>query len=314
METSKTVILNDNLEANGGLKINHSNPYFRTQVIAGYDHYIDNLGRDAFGKVVFEEENMLLIGGSIFTLEKLFGVRSSLEVSQLSDVFTTMGLNKPSVWNGASSAPHPENSTVCLFGVGTGGADESIASIHDVKYYQRNISGMIPIRHVEDDSILSPSDHDKYFCRSVNDGMISYYLKKFENVTIECKWRDSDNEAEGSDVDADYYNTSDNNTTPIETYVQITLKISKDDVREYFEAMDEVENIEKARINTIGLFVGVPKDLDTKINVEYDPATGETKQRTFDYDQVTCFSCLNFDNEMLALPKDLTFIYRIFTK
>lgn len=309
---NKTIILNDNLNNRNTISVKHANPFFRTQVIAGYDHKIDSLGRDTFGRVIFEEENMTLIGGSIFTLEKLFGVRmSNMSVSHLSDEFRDKGLNGPSVWDSHSTDPLTADNIVCLFGVGTGGAGDSIATINDVKYYQRNISEMIPIRYVDSDSDLSADEHSKYFCRSEGDNKVGYYLKKFDNVTIECKWRDSDNEAEGSNVGDAYYTTDNDVTTPIETYVQVTLKISKDDVREWFEYHGDVE---RARINTIGLFTGVPKNLDTPIDVELDIATGETYQRTFDYDQVTCFSCLNFDNEMLALPKDLTIVYRIFTK
>lgn len=310
---SKKIVLMDNMNNPDSIHIEHANPFFRTEIIAGYDHRIDELGRDVFGEEIFRKENMTLIGGSIFTLEKLFGTRmKNMRVSQLSDVFRDEEKPGPSVWGSHDSEPYTADNTVCLFGVGIGGAGESIATINDVKYHQRNISEMVPIRYVTSDSVLTADEHDKYFCRSESsDGMIGYYLKKFDNVSIECKWRDSDNEAEGSNVGDSYFTTDPEVTTPIETFVQITLKISKDDVREWFEYNEDVE---KARINTVGLFAGVPKNLDTPIDVELDVASGETYQRTYDYDQVVCFSCLNFDNEMLALPKDLTIVYRIFTK
>lgn len=313
---SKTIILHDNINSKDKLLTSHFNPFFRTQIIAGYDPYLDKMGNTRFGTTVFEKENMVLLGGSIFTLEKLFGIRmdpTALTVSQLMDVFTTEGKTPPSVWDVHNNNPHDANNVVCLFGVGIGGAGDSIADVADVKYYQRNISSMVPLRQVTDDSDLTRSEHESYFCRSENSGVISYYLKKFDNVSIKCKWRDSDEEASGSSVTSDYYNTSPSVTTPIETYVELTLKITEKDIREYF---DNNDNVEMARLNTIGLYAGVPKNLSSPIPVQYDASTGNTEpfSRTFDYDQVTCFSALNFDNEMLSMPKELTIIYRIFTK
>lgn len=313
---NKIITLNDNIQSGDTSQINqHFNPFYRTQVIGGFDHYIDDKGVNRFGEVLFEEENMVLIGGSIFTLEKLFGTRmptTHMKVSQLADVFTEQGIPHPIGWSGSSTTNHVADNTVCLFGVGIGGAGDSIADIADVKYYQRNISNMVPFRVLTDDSEMSAADHDKYYGRSVNGDLISYYLKKFDSTAIKCKWRDSDNEAEGSDVTSEYYNTSADVTTPIETFIEITLKISKDDVREYFENAVNGENVERARINTIGLFTAVPVTLENPIPVESNGST--LFSRTTEYDQVTCFSCLNFDNEMLALPKELTIVYRIFTK
>ena len=200
---SKTITLNDNINTSDhSIKIGHSNPFFRTQVIAGYDHFIDDMGVSRFGEVVFEEENMTLIGGSIFTLEKLFGVRASNpQVSQLADYFTDNNIAKPSIWSGRDTEPLSGDNIVCMFGVGIGGANESIGSVKDVKYYQRNIDTLIPLRQVDSDSDLTASEHEKYWCRSVSGGLISYYLKKFDNIRIMTKWRDSEHEAEGSNVD-----------------------------------------------------------------------------------------------------------------
>lgn len=315
----KIKLITDNLSTKDGITISKASPGFRTQIIAGYDHFVDEMGHSRFGEVVFEEENMTLIGGSIFTLEKLFGVRMNpniMAVSQLSDVFASDGINGPDVWSRASTDNLPAENVVCLFGVGIGGAGNSIGNVKDVKYYQRTLDSMVPLRMVTDDSELSISEHSKYFCRSESDGLVSYYLKKFDNVEIKCKWRDSDDEGEGSNVTSDYYNTSDTVTTPMETFVELTLKITKDDIREYFEIENNGENVELARVNTVGLFTGISKNLETPIPVEYDTSIGTTEPyyRTTDYDQVTCFSALNFDNIMLSLPKELTIIYRIFTK
>ena len=73
------------------------------------------------------------------------------------------------------------------------------------------------------------------------------------------------------------------------------LKISKKDVRDYFELYGDIE---QCRINSIGLFTGAKRTLP---------------DGTEDYQQVKLFSKLNIPNEMLTLKKDLTIVYRIYT-
>ena len=52
-----------------------SGPYVRTKITAGYDPYIDpKNGVTKFGTKVFETENMIVLGGSLFTLEKVFDI------------------------------------------------------------------------------------------------------------------------------------------------------------------------------------------------------------------------------------------------
>ena len=75
---------------------------------------------------------------------------------------------------------------------------------------------------------------------------------------------------------------------------EITLFLSKKDGREYFDLIDEIE---KARINTISLCTG--------LRAEYESGK-------YDYQNVLMMTKLNFGNEMLE-NKEITFRYRIFT-
>ena len=86
-----------------------------------------------------------------------------------------------------------------------------------------------------------------------------------------------------------------NRTEPIETFVELILKINKKDCREYFEINGEIEASEN---KLIGLFTGI---LST--NEKGEP----------EYKQVKLFSKLNIPNEMLVLSKDITIVYRIYT-
>ena len=312
---SNTKVITDNLSTKDNIiKQNHEST-FRTQIIAGYDMYVDEMGVTKFGTTVFETENMTLLGGSIFTLEKLVNKWCEHpKIPTLKDILDMEpkdGANQ-TIWTDDSTPSeyggHPENNVLYLFGVGIGGAGESIANVKDVKYTQRNIDEMIPLRTVTNDTELSVDEHEKYFCRiKPSSDIVQYYLKRFDSVDIKCKRKDSDDEASGSDVGDEYYMQEDN--IPIDTYLELKLTISKKDVREYFAS-----DIEKARINTIGLYTAIPVELKTPITVAYDPLEGNTYHRTMEYDHVKCFSAFNFDNEMLSLPKDLTILYRIFAK
>lgn len=308
-------ILQDKLNSVDNLNILQNKP-LRTQIIGGFDPFPDKFGRTQFGTVVFEEENMVVLGGSIFILEKLFGDRikdGSTPVSVpkienfLPDPYKTAYSGTNYVDDGYSYTSNLiESNIVCLFGVGIGGSGDSINDVKDVHYYDASIDEMIPMREVVNDSDLTVDEHEKYWVRCAPDNLDykRFYLKSFENIGIYSKWRDSVEEAEGTTVKIETVHTTTNVNTPIETYVELTLRINRDDVREYFE---HNANTEVSRVNSIALFSGTKRELADHITIE-GAAT-----RNYEYDDVKMFSKLNIGNEILTLPKDLTILYRIFT-
>lgn len=250
---------------------------FRTKVIA----------YNELGEKLFETQNTIVIGGALYVLEKLFGVRASLNVDYLNNI---MGI--------ATSGPpitdiYPKDNVVCLFGVGIGGAGDSITSVKPVDFKEREIMNMIPFRYT-DQPLLSAEEHKYWFRKKNEDGKVAYFLKRFETEpVIKALWKDSEGGEDGTEVQGGVHTST--RTEPIETFVELVLKISKNDCREWFEVNG---NIEQARINSIGLFTGV---------------LGTLEDGTQDYKQVKLFSKLNINNEMLTLAKDLTIIYRIYT-
>lgn len=265
---------------------------FRTKIVAGYDPYKDKHGVTRFGETVFETENMIVLGGSLFTLEKLFGVVSPLKVEYLNDIMgiATTGEEITDIY--------PKDTVVCLFGVGTGGAGDAITEVKDVKYYEREIVDMIPLRQTADP--LTAAESKKYwFKRDIEINGIQkrqYFLKTFETEPeIKVLWRDGEGDEDGSEVGDNVHNTPETNNTPIETFIEITMNINKKDIREYFEDMG---NVEVARLNSIALFTGIKSKIS------------ETEE---DFKQVKMFSKLNINNEVMTLAKDLTIAYRIYT-
>lgn len=268
----------DDLAVNpdGSVKLKHNSPYCRTRITA----------YNELGEMLFDTENQVVLGGALFTLEKVFGIQSPLNVEYLNNIMSIATTGTP------VTEIYPKDNVVCLFGIGIGGCGESYKTVKDVKFYERTIEDMIPFRVVTGD--LPEAIAPKYFFKTQYAGKNAFYLKKFEQTPqIKVLWKDAEGDEDGSEVQEGVHNTT--RTEAIETFVEITLKIDKDDVREYFDING---NIEQARINSIALFTGVKSLL----------ADGSE-----DYKQVKMFSKLNIPNEMLAISKSFTMVYRIYT-
>ena len=238
------------------------------------------------GEKLFETENQIVLGGALFILEKCFNVEAPIKVDYLNNI---MGINTGE----PIEEIYPKETGVCLFGVGVGGCGDASRSVVDVKYYEREIFDMIPFRITDEE--FTGADVNKYwFKRYEENGKVSYFLKSFEaKPEIKVLWKDGEEGEDGSEVASGVHNTQ--RTEPIETFVEMILKINKKDCREYFEINGDID---AARVNSIGLFTGI---MSTN---EY----GEP-----DYKQVKLFSKLNIPNEMLVLSKDITIVYRIYT-
>lgn len=260
---------------------------FRTQILGGYDLIESKNGKSSLGETLFETENTIVLGGALFSLEKIFGVQSPLTVDYLNNIMSIANTGA------AITDVYPKDTVVCLFGVGVGGSGDTITSVKDVKFYEREIFDMIPFRYT--DVTMTTTDAAKYwFKKRMDNGKTAYYLKTFESAPqIKVLWKDAEGDEDGSAVEAGVQNTT--RTEPIESFVELILKINKNDCREWFQING---NIEQTRVNSIGLFTGIKSQL---------------ADASYDYKQVKMFSKLNINNEMLTLAKDLTIVYRIYT-
>lgn len=257
------------------MRVEKQSPFARTQVKIF----------DEFGDCLFTGENQVVLGGALFVLQKCWGVESKLKVKDLNTIYNISN-------TGAPVDPLSKDNLVCLFGVGIGGAGDAPTSVKDVKFHEREIMDMVPLRITDQE--LSIEDQNKYWFRKKDDLTTAYFLKTFESEPeIKTLWKDGPEDEDGTPVEGDVHDTV--RTEPIETFVEMILKISKKDVREFFQLNG---NIEQTRVNSIGLFTGVK---------------GQLADGTQDYKNVTLFSKLNIPNEILVLSKDLTIQYRVFT-
>jgi hypothetical protein len=92
-----------------------------------------------------------------------------------------------------------------------------------------------------------------------------------------------------------------------QSYVELHLKITKDDCREFFITHKGIEN---AKINQISLVSAWTKTVDvTKLD-----STGNLKSGSYEYFQdIRPFSIVNIPNEIISnLEKSLSIIYTLY--
>lgn len=271
--------------------IDHSKGLWaKTQILGGYDRYVDDHGVSQLGETVFSRTNMVPLGGVQYVMEQLFKVPGSIPVGYL-NAQSAMGYGSQSNTPAPAGAVYPATHKVCLFGVGIGGAGSNTTTAYDVKYNERNLANPVPFKFT---TALSGTDVGKYFGKKsmtvagVADN--AYYLKAFDSdPTIKHLWKDGVDYEDGTEVGSDVFSST--RTDGIQSFTEILMTVTKDDVREWFEANG---NIEEMRINEIALFTGVYNSIDD------------------DYEKIMMFSKLNIPTEPLSVSKDMNIIYRVF--
>jgi len=248
---------------------------------------------DDFGNAIFtkEADNTVTLGGAVTALEKLTGVNASFKPATLNSIYNV---------NADVTAPDGTPETIALFGVGIGGCALDFGSVIDPDYKQREIIDFIPMMTVVDGE-LTGADANKYFFKrelQLSDGAVatSYYLKEFDaEVAVKSLWKDApDDYTDGTEITSEVYDSS--RTEGIESFANFNLKIDKNDIRSYFEA---IGNIDMARYNSIGLFIGQ--------KVLIDPDTNY-----YDYVNVRLFSVVNINNDSVVDRKQIEYLYRIY--
>lgn len=299
----------------------------------GIAHFVKKIptGISKLGETLFRTEkteplwstsNMVPIGGCQFAMEAIFGVKGTQFATPTLYNNTTSGVNNiglpdsltPTetydIPGGVRNIVHRQGNCVQLFGIGITGTAENDVTVHNVDYRENSIDinrvtsngltltgTMIPFRYTSE--VLPEAKRVQYFGKKANPdtGEVAYYLKRFESdPVIKHIWKtgeDVENEALVSSSDIWSNNVGSN---AIESFAEAVLKISKEDVKEWFISVGQED---RARINTLALFTGeYVKNSDGTIG---------------DYRDVCMFSKLNIPVEHLSLSKDLNFIYRVYT-
>lgn len=270
----------------------------RGHVMAGYDLKVDpETGLSYLGETIAEKDNVIVLGGTLFALEKLFNVSADLNISYLNDIYN-VGTTGDFI-----TEKYPKETCVCLWNVGIGGAGAAYTDVYPELQQYRELPGgadaRLPFRVVDSYFVAGSPEYEKYWLAQPMDptkfgNKIGYFAKSFTKPpTIHALWKDAGNGVDGSPV-TDGVHTS-TKTTPIETFAECVLQADVDDFREYFELIGMPNH---ARFNSMGLLTGIRSRL----------VDGREE-----YKQVRQFSCLTFGNELLHMNKTLTILYRIYS-
>lgn len=291
--------------------------HFAKKIPAGVSALGETLFRTEKVAPKWKESNMVPIGGCQFAMEMLFGVKAEQFAVPTLYEMNGIGLQNSTTTSATFDVPdgtrnviYNNGNFVQLFGIGITGTAENDITVHNVDYRENSIDisrvttdgltltgTMVPFRYTS--GSLKETEKLKYFGKKTDatSGDTAYYLKKFESdPVIKHIWKT------GEDVDSETLISSSDvwsnsvGTNVVESFTEFILKITKEDVKEWFIALGQED---RARINTIALFNGqYVKNADGSIG---------------DYRDVCMFSKLNIPVEYLSLTKDLNLVYRVYT-
>lgn len=292
----------------------------KTEVLASQaDVILNPHGKSSFapGCPFTSSTNMVPIGGVEYAMEKLFGVSGTQFT--VPTLYDQNGIGLPNSVESSETYKTPDGNKsiiyrhghfVQLFGIGITGTAENDVTVYPVNYRENGIGlsrvtdtgltltgTMLPFRYTTD--ALSPTERKQYFGKKQDsNGYTGYYLKRFESdAVIKHIWKTGeDTEDETLVSSSDVWNNA-SGTNDVESFTEIVLKISKKDVREWFNILDQSD---RTRINTLALFNGLYIRDDSN-SADYG-----------DYQDVRLFSKLNIPVENLTLAKDLNIIYRVY--
>ena len=254
------------------------------------------------GELIFEPlHNKTVIAGSALTAMKLFNLdKSILNNTPTYDEILELGLNsiisedEPRVYlrdtngNILDTKSDESQRRIVGFCVGKGGSGLGISDVYNVKYCDYiTKDNLIPFRYPS----ISADDIDEtiYKGKKTLDTRTAYYFKKF-------------------DQEPTFYQNNISEADNAQTCVELHLKITKEDCREFFIAHSGLEN---AVINQISLVSAWSKEIEiTKL----DSITGQPTTRKVEYyKDIRPFSLLNIPNDGLSdLSKSISIIYTLY--
>ena len=237
------------------------------------------------GEIVFKGlKNKVIIPGSGFIARKLFDITTEEATPSYNDIFGA-AMYTPSVDTAPTSidvgtVATADNHKVLLFCCGIDGCGSENSQVYPVDYTKWIApSDLIPFRYQLASNDISDDLRETYFGRTdINGEYLAYYFKRFEGLPVLIQQY-----IDGTPVDANIYDSV--KQEDAETYVELSLKITKEDIRDYFVA---TVGIDEAKINSISLCTAYPVEENgfvyykeirpiTKLNIPNEPLIDVTK-------------------------------------
>lgn len=252
------------------------------------------------GEIIFKGlKNKVIIPGSGLIARKLFDLNNpeitpSYNEAFGSSMYTPSTDSYPTIKDPKTIATKDEHK-ILLFCCGIDGCGSENSQVYPVDYRKwLNPTDMIPFRYQLGSNDISDELRDTYFGRTeINGGeFIAYYFKRFEGTPVLVQQY-----IDGTPINNSVYDST--KAESAETYVELNLKITKEDIRDYFIS---TVGIDEARINTISLCSAYP--------VEETNSDGTTYMYFKDIRPLTK---LNIPNEQLIdVTKGIEIIYHIY--
>ncbi len=197
-------------------------------------------------EILFKGSNKVILAGSTFTAMKHFGITPAILTPTYNSVLE--------LENTVVGEVHEESAEkVFLFGMGTDGCGAGPAQLNEVDYSKWLLpEDMVSFRYPLASADLGALDRAIYFGRKVNGDRVHYYFKSFEGIP---SWKQQ--YVDGTPIDVNVYDSLKEDA--IESYVELKLKILKEDAREFFINSIGAGGISNARVNTIMLLTAWPK-------------------------------------------------------
>ena len=268
------------------------------------------------GELIFEPlHNKTVIAGSALTAMKLFNLNKSVlnntpTYDELLELNSIISEEEPCVYlrdtNGDILDTKSDESQRRIIGfcVGKGGSGLGISDVYNVKYCDYiTKDNLIPFRY----PLISADDIDEtiYKGKKTLDTRTAYYFKKFDQ---EPTFYQNYTTSNGNTINKNTVYTNISEADNAQTCVELHLKITKEDCREFFIAHSGLEN---AVINQISLVSAWSKEVEiTKPN----SITGQPTTRMVEYyKDIRPFSLLNIPNDGLSdLSKSISIIYTLY--
>lgn len=251
------------------------------------------------GEYIFKGlKNKVIIPGSGFIARKLFNIIGDEVTPSYNEAcgdynisMYTPAIDTPPS-NSSDAKATKDNQKVLLFCCGIDGCGSENSQVYPVDYTKWiSPENLVPFR-ITSGNDLSSTLRKVYFGRSTINiaakQYTAYYFKRFEKDPILVQQY-----VDSTPITSTVYD--DAKTTKAESYVEIALRITKEDMRDYFNL---TTGLNDAKINSISLCSGYPVE-DTDGNIYYKDIRPMTK--------------FNMPNEpLIDTTKGIEIVYHIY--
>ena len=246
---------------------------------------------DGIDEPVYVGRNKVVVSGSAFGIAKYFNKSPRIWTPSYNDELSLDENHHTAYGNGAEGIRREEQ--VVLFAVGNTGVykNSSNSGVQPVPYVGKiDANDLIPFRVENITRDISEDEKSMYFGRKTTDTKFIYYFKKPESISDPIQQY-----SDGTPIDENVY--VNDRQLEVESFIRLTLKITKDDLRDYFE----IAAVEKA-VSSISILTGYETEYPDENNVT----------RTY-YQNLRPLTLYHFGEESLKDPdKGLTILYDMF--